>query len=184
MAELKRMIPFSIYAYCLMSNHFHLLIEIQRIPLSVIMQRLLTRYVKRFNSRHHRVGHLFQGRYKAILCQRDAYLQELLRYIHLNPVRAKFAKDVSTWKWSSHGEYVGRVKGDLTDTGFPLSFFHREMTASRKLYAQSVRDGIEIGHNEAFYPSPSTPCLGEQSFVRITGSPWRRRYRRKGKKSS
>ncbi len=165
LGELKRTTAFSVYAYCLMPNHFHLLIETQRVPLSVIMQRLLTRYVKRFNFRHRRIGHLFQGRYKAILCQRDAYLQELLRYIHLNPVRAKLAKDASTWKWSSHGEYVGRVKSDLTDKVFPLSLFHKEVTASRKLYQRFVRDGIEIGHNEEFYPSLSTPCLGEQSFV-------------------
>lgn len=121
--ELKRTTPFSVYAYCLMLNHFHLLVETQRVPLSVIMQRLLTRYVKRFNFRHRRIGHLFQGRYKAILCQRDAYLQKLLRYIHLNPVRAKLAKDAATWKWSSHGEYVGRVRSDLTDKVFPLSLF-------------------------------------------------------------
>jgi hypothetical protein len=148
-----------------MPNHFHLLIETRRFPLSVIMQRLLTRYVRRFNFRHRRIGHLFQGRYKAILCQRDAYLQELLRYIHLNPVRAKLAKEASAWKWSSHGEYVGRVKSDLTDKAFPLSLFHRDAGTSRRLYERFVNDGIAMGHNEEFYPSLSTPCLGEQSFV-------------------
>ena len=84
LGEVKRKIPFVIYAYCLMPNHFHLLIEAKRFPLSVVMQRLLTRYVKRFHLRHRRNGHLFQARYKAILCQKDGYLQELLRYIHLN----------------------------------------------------------------------------------------------------
>jgi hypothetical protein len=83
----------------------------------------------------------------------------------LNPVRAKLAKDAATWKWSSHGEYVGRVRSDLTDKVFPLSLFHEEMTASGKLYERFVRDGIETGHNEEFYPSLSTPCLGEQSFI-------------------
>ena len=165
LGELKRTTPFSVYAYCLMPNHFHLLIELQRFPLSVIMQTLLTRYVRSFNFRHRRIGHLFQGRYKAILCQRDAYLQELLRYIHLNPVRAKLAKDVSAWKWSSHGEYVGRVKSDLTDKGFPLSLFHKDVGTSRRLYERFVSDGIEMGHNEGFYPSLSTPCLGGEPFV-------------------
>ena len=165
LGELKRTMPFSVYAYCLMPNHFHLLIETQRVPLSVIMQRLLTRYVKRFNFRHRRTGHLFQGRYKAIVCQKDAYLQELLRYIHLNPVRAKLAKEALAWKWSSHGEYVGGVKSNLIDKELPLSLFHKEVAASRRLYERFIRDGLEMGHNEEFYPSPSTPCLGEQSFI-------------------
>jgi REP element-mobilizing transposase RayT len=165
LGEMKRRTPFSIYAYCLMPNHFHLLVETGRVPLSVIMQRLLTRYVKLFNFRHHRIGHLFQGRYKAILCQKDAYLQELLRYIHLNPVRAKLAREASAWKWSSHGEYVGGVKSSLIDKEFPLSLFHTEMATSRRLYERFVSDGFAMGHNEQFYPLPSTPCLGEQAFI-------------------
>jgi len=163
--ELKRKTLFLVYAYCLMPNHFHLLIEIKQFPLSAIMQRLLTRYVKSFNFRHRRIGHLFQGRYKAILCQKEPYLQELLRYIHLNPVRAKLAKDALAWKWSSHREYMGSVKRDLTDKGFPLSLFHKELSTSRKLFTQFVNDGIEMGHKAEFYASPSTPCLGEDSFV-------------------
>ncbi|SRR5712692_1553786 len=165
LSELKKKTPFLAYAYCLMPNHFHLLIEVTQFPLSIIMQRLLTRYVKYFNFRHRRIGHLFQGRYKAILCQKDAYLQELLRYIHLNPVRAKLGKEAAAWRWSSHQAYLGQVKGDLTDTGFPLSLFHRQLARSRALYARFVNDGVGMGHNEEFYPSQTTPCLGEESFV-------------------
>ena len=165
LSEQKQKTPFLIYAFCFMPNHFHLLMETKRFSLSVIMQRVLTRYVKRFNFRHQRVGHLFQGRYKAILCQKDSYLQELIRYIHLNPVRAKMVKEVLTWKWSSHREYLGKVKEELTDNRFPLSLFHKDIGSSRRHYARFVNDGLELGHHEEFYPSPSTPCLGEESFV-------------------
>src|SRR5438874_10273073 len=84
--------PFSLYAYVLMSNHFHLLLELHRFPTARILQSLLTGYVRRFNKIYRRQGHLFEGRYKAILCERDSYLLELVRYIHLNPVRAKMVK--------------------------------------------------------------------------------------------
>src|SRR4026209_1403179 len=140
LSEQKQKTPFLIYAFCLMPNHFHLLMETERFSLSVIMQRLLTRYVKRFNFRHQRVGHLFQGRYKAILCQKDSYLQELIRYIHLNPVRAKMVKEVSAWKWSSHQEYLGEVKGELTDNRFPLSLFHKDIGSSRRYYTRFVNE--------------------------------------------
>ncbi len=75
-----------------MENHVHLLLEVQRVPLSNIMQSLLFRYTQYFNRRYREVGHLFQGRYKAIVCDKDSYLLELVRYIHLNPVRAKVVK--------------------------------------------------------------------------------------------
>jgi len=94
--------PFTLYAYVLLPNHFHLLLETKEVTLSRIMLSLLTRYVKLFNQRYRRVGHLFQGRYKAILCQKDAYLLELVRYLHLNPVRAKLVNSPSEWFWSSH----------------------------------------------------------------------------------
>jgi len=165
LSEQKQKTPFLIYSFCLMPNHFHLLMETKRFSLSVIMQQLLTRYVKRFNFRHQHVGHLFQGRYKAILCQKDSYLQELIRYIHLNPVRARMVKEVSAWKWSSHREYLGKVKAELTDNRFPLSLFHKDLGSSRMHYARFVNEGLEMGHQEEFYPSPSRPCLGEESFV-------------------
>ena len=84
--------PFSLYAYVLMSNHFHLLLEVDQVPTARILQSLLTGYVRRFNKTHRRDGHLFEERYKAIVCDRDSYLLELVRYIHLNPVRARMVK--------------------------------------------------------------------------------------------
>ena len=100
-----RRYPFYLYAYVLMPNHFHLLLEVQESPTARIMQSLLTGYVRRFNRAHRHKGHLFQGRYKAIVCDRDNYLMELVRYIHLNPLRAKMVKRPGQWQWSGHGEY-------------------------------------------------------------------------------
>jgi REP element-mobilizing transposase RayT len=94
----------SLLAHCLMGNHFHLLIAISTTPLSVIMHDLLTRYALYFNSRHARVGHLFQGRYHADLCRSEKSLVERAAYTHLNPVRAGLVGDPARWVWSGHDE--------------------------------------------------------------------------------
>ena len=99
---------FKVYGYVLMSNHVHLLIETGQVPLSRIMQGLQLRYTGYFNRKYNKVGHLFQGRYKAILCDRGAYLLELVRYLHLNPQRMRSAIEAGTYRWSSHGAYLGR----------------------------------------------------------------------------
>ena len=91
-----------------MSNH--LLLEVIDFSTSRIMQSLLTGYARRFNATHKHRGHLFQGRYKGIVCDRESYLLELVRYIHLNPVRAGLVKRPIEWSWSGHGEYLGRDK--------------------------------------------------------------------------
>ncbi|OGS05781.1 MAG: hypothetical protein A3G41_03025 [Elusimicrobia bacterium RIFCSPLOWO2_12_FULL_59_9] len=165
LAEIKRRKPFHLYAYCLMPNHFHLLLEVDHAPLSLIMQRLLTSYCKHFNIVYKRLGHLFQGRYKAILCQKDLYLVELIRYIHLNPVRASLANSPSAWRWSGHHDYISRIKPSLTDTGFPLSLFGANAAQAREAYVRFLADGIGTKHDEDFYPSPSLPCLGNEDFV-------------------
>ncbi|MBI2385389.1 MAG: transposase [Elusimicrobia bacterium] len=103
-----------IVAYCLMGNHFHLAVRVGAIPLRVVMQRLLTGYVLRFNARHQRTGHLFQARHKAHLCLDEAYLYRLIRYIHLNPVRAGLVADPCDWPWSSVMSHPGN-QADLTD---------------------------------------------------------------------
>ena len=98
------------HAYCLMSNHYHLVIETPKANLALGMRQLNGVYTQRFNRTHHRVGHVFQGRYKAILVERDAYLLELSRYVVLNPVRAKMVNDVSQWPWSSYRATAGMVE--------------------------------------------------------------------------
>src|SRR6185503_15252840 len=105
----------TILAYCLMGNHFHLAMRVGNIPLSRIMHRMLTTYAMAFNFRHDRTGHLFQARYKAILCLDDAYLLGLVRYIHLNPVRAGLVPKPENWPWSSHHLYAAGNSEDLVD---------------------------------------------------------------------
>ena len=94
-------------AYCLMANHYHLLVETPKANLSIGMRQLNGIYTQSFNRRHNRVGHLFQGRFKAILVERDSHLLELCRYIVLNPARVKRSAKASTWKWSSYRATAG-----------------------------------------------------------------------------
>ena len=114
--EVKSETPFSILAYCLMGNHFHFAIKVGDTGLSRIMQRILTTYVRGFNARHDREGHLFQARFKSLLCLDDAYLVALIRYIHMNPVRAALVLKPSDWPWSSHRQYSARTPSPLADT--------------------------------------------------------------------
>jgi putative transposase len=98
-----------VIAYCLMGNHFHLAIQVGPVPLGSAMQHLLSSYCRYFNSRHERTGHLFGGRHKASICTHDRYLAALIRYIHMNPVRAGLVALPGDWPWSSYmpGETVG-----------------------------------------------------------------------------
>ena len=99
-----------LHAYCWMKNHVHMALQVREKPLSKLMQNISQRYTWWFNKRHDRVGHVFQGRYKAVLVDKDAYLAELIRYIHLNPVRAGLVTDPMDYPWSSHGAYAGNTR--------------------------------------------------------------------------
>jgi REP element-mobilizing transposase RayT len=129
-----------ILAFCLMPNHFHLMAQVDNVPIWTTMQCLLTSYARHFNIRHRRRGHLFQNRYKKILCDRDNYALELIRYIHLNPVRANIVTDPSEWPWSSHRAYLGHHATPWVDTNTGLGFFHGDGPESRARYAQFIRD--------------------------------------------
>jgi putative transposase len=144
-----------------MSNHFHLLLEVHRFPTARILQSLLTGYVRHFNKIHHRRGHLFEGRYKAIVCDRDSYLLELVRYIHLNPVRAAMVKRPSEWQWSGHGEYLGKEKRGLIDSGPVMGELR---TASR--YEAFIRDGAKVNYRAEWHPGDGAPFLGPERFVK------------------
>ena len=114
--DYKLRYDFLIYAYILMENHVHLLMETKEVPLSKILQGINQRYTMYFNRRYATVGHLFQGRYKAMLCERDSYLLSLVQYIHMNPVRLGRAKSPAAYPWSSHSLISGRqgVEGSRT----------------------------------------------------------------------
>jgi putative transposase len=139
----------SCYAWALMPNHFHLLLRTGKVPISVLMKRLLTGYAVNFNHRHNRVGHLFQNRYKSILCQEDSYLLELVRYIHLNPLRAtivKEYKELAGYLYCGHGAIMGRRKVEWQDMDYVLGLFGNKESGARGEYSSFVRNGINQGN--------------------------------------
>ena len=139
-----------IYAWAFIPNHFHLLVRTGECPLFVSMRKILTGYVVRFNRRHKRQGHLFQNRYKSIVCEEDPYLLELTRYIHLNPLRAgmvRTIKELARYPWSGHSALMGTMKREWQDTGEILRYFG-EGKRSIKRYAAFVEEGISRGKRE------------------------------------
>ena len=112
-----------IHAFCWMGNHVHLAIQVADTPLSKIMQNIAFRYTRFINRRAQRIGHLFQGRFKALLVDADSYLLELVRYIHLNPVRAKLVADPADYRWSGHLAYLGKTHKEWLTTDWVLSQF-------------------------------------------------------------
>ncbi len=136
------------FAWALIPNHFHLLLRTGNIPISTLMKKLLTGYAVNFNRRHHRVGHLFQNRYKSILCQEDTYLLELVRYIHLNPLRAKLVADyrsLATHPYCGHGVILGRLHHAWQDKDYVLQLFDPHATEAKRKYREFVRKGVETG---------------------------------------
>lgn len=136
------------YAYCLMGNHYHLLIETPEGNLVSGMRRLNGVYTQAFNRRHRRVGHVFQGRYKAIVVDRDSYGLELCRYIVLNPVRAMMVKRAQDWRWSSYRTTAGFASGaDWLDVDWVLGQFgNRAQAAYRRFVSEGVGQASPWGH--------------------------------------
>ena len=138
----------SIYAWALMGNHFHLLARTGKLPLSDSMRKLLTGYVVNYNRRHKRYGHLFQNRYKSILCESDPYLLELTRYIHLNPLRAGIVKDVKglrRYEWCGHSVIMGIVKRQWQDRDTILAYFGKRRKRAIEKYEDFVEEGVKVG---------------------------------------
>ena len=163
--EYKKRYGFVFYAYALMPNHVHFLVEVRDTPLSRLMQALQFRYTHSFNIRYRKSGHLFQGRYKAILCERDAYLLELSAYIHLNPVRAGLVNDPRDYRYTSYGVYVKGEEDELVDTGFVLAQFSDTRNSAVRRYRSFVSDRIDQGHRKEFYEVRDQRFLGEDDFV-------------------
>jgi len=156
-----------VYAWCLLSNHFHLLVRTGRQPISRSMRKLLTGYVVNFNLRHKRHGHLFQNRYKSIICEDDPYLLELTRYIHLNPLRAGIVGDVrglSKYRWAGHSAILGRVKRDWQDIDTVLGYFGKGRKAVEK-YEQYVEEGVSLGKRPELVGGGLIRSLGGWSQV-------------------
>jgi len=163
--ESPKRFGYKLYAYVLMNNHVHLLVEIGRTPLSKVMQNILFRYTRYWNKRYRKVGHLFQGRYKAFLCDKDAYLLELVRYVHLNPVRARLVKYPEGYPWSSHRAYLsGEGQGWINVEGL-LPHWGRNKKVAIQRYGRFVKEGIKQGHREDFYQVVDQRYLGDEGFV-------------------
>ncbi len=156
-----------IYAWVLMPNHFHILCKTKNLPLASSMRRILTGYVVNFNKRHRRYGHLFQNRYKSIVCQEDTYLKELVRYIHLNLLRAGLVKNLNELNrnpWSGHSALVGKVKRGWQSTEYVLSFFG-DSGNSRKNYSRYVKKGIDQGRRPELVGGGLIRSMGGWSAV-------------------
>ena len=125
-------LDFKLYAYCLLPNHFHLLIESPLTPISKIMQTILTSYTMYFNKRYDSVGHLFQGRFKSIIVDKDEYLLQVSRYIHLNPVKAGLTSDPMEYPWSSYRLYWDN-QNELIDTQPVLSLISNSTSKDTQL---------------------------------------------------
>jgi len=152
------------HAYCLMDNHYHLVLETPKANLSPGMRHLNGLYTQAFNRRHGRIGHLFQGRYQAIVVEKDRYLLELCRYVVLNPVRAKTVKRPGAWPWSSYQATAGQVTAPAFLTvDWLLGQFGRRVRPAQAGYRQFVAEGRDA-------PSPWAQLtgqiyLGSEAFV-------------------
>ncbi len=156
-----------IYAWTLLPNHFHLLCRTRERPVSASMRKLLTGYVVNFNIRHRRHGHLFQNRYKSIVCQEENYLTELVRYIHLNLLRAGVVKDMEELNhspWSGHSVLAGKVKRDWQNTRYVLSYFGKGKKGRRN-YLNFVEEGVGLGRRPEMVGGGLVRSLGGWSEV-------------------
>ncbi|OGS23536.1 MAG: hypothetical protein A2314_03260 [Elusimicrobia bacterium RIFOXYB2_FULL_50_12] len=138
----------SVYAWALMNNHAHILLKSGQGGISGIMRKLLTWYSQYYNRRHERSGHLFENRYKSILCDEDSYLTVLVRYIHLNPVRAGIIKtlaELDHYQWSGHSAIVGVRINPWTDRAYILRQFSEREKSAKEAYSKYIEEGFAQG---------------------------------------
>lgn len=177
----------SVYAWALMTNHAHILLRSGTAGLPTFMRRFLSGYAVFYNRRHRRHGHLFQNRYKSIVCEEDPYFKELVRYIHLNPLRAGLVDTLAKldrYKWCGHGIVMKRCKNDWQDRRYVLKWFGRKEEDAKKAYRRFVKKGIALGQRPdltggglirsvggwSVVKSMRTSGLKEESDARILGS--------------
>ena len=146
--ELASATDTKVYAWALLSNHAHLLVASGAKGLAQFMRRLLTGYAVHYNGRHRRYGHLFQNRYKSIVCDGDSYFTELVRYIHLNPLRVKLVKDMGElerYRYCGHGVITGKVSYPWQDRDYVLNWFGGKEKEAVRAYREFVREGVWVG---------------------------------------
>jgi REP element-mobilizing transposase RayT len=160
------------HAWVLMDNHYHLMLETPAANLSVAMKHLNALYTQRFNRKHHRMGHLFQGRYKALVVEKDSYLKELCRYVVLNPVRARMVKHPKEWKWSSYQATVGYGKPEpWMEVDWILSQFGKVRKRAQEAYRRFVEEGMGLKESpwDQLY---SRVYLGSEEFLNKVHEVW------------
>src|SRR3989338_712132 len=155
-----------IHIYCLMSNHYHLLIETPLGNLSQIMRHINGSYTTYFNTKRQRAGHLFQGRYKAILVEADEYAGELSRYIHLNPVRAGIVNNPEEYRCSSYQNYTGKKADKWLTTDFILGYFGGKGSTAFKKYGNFVKSLINREYDSPLKDTVSSTILGGADFIK------------------
>jgi putative transposase len=163
LAHYRERFGFALLAYCLMDNHVHLAIEMGKVPVSRIMLALQSSYTQWFNRRHDRVGHLFQGRYKAFLVEKDRYFQALLRYIHRNPVDAGVAARPDTYRWSSDRAYRGTKAPDWLDADRGMSLLAGSRAGAVARYRELMG---EPGETYDEVQSVGQVVKGDEDFAR------------------
>lgn len=160
----KERYSYFLHAYVLMENHYHLLIETPLANLSQLMQNINTSYTVFINRKYHRSGHLFQGRYKAIIVDKDNYLLSLSRYIHLNPVRARMVSSPEKYPWSSYREHIGYNYTGLVDINDTLAYFSEDIKTAMIEYKMFVESGIK-DDNKPFKDIKAGLVLGRENFI-------------------
>ena len=165
----KEMHDFLIHGFCLMSNHIHLLIEPKNTELSNGIHAFAFRYAQYFNNKYERCGHLFQGRYKAIIVQNGSYLKQLIRYIHRNPVRAGMVRFPRDYKWSSHRAYLKQEEYTWLSRELILSLFDEADSKTKPLFAMAnyinLSDADTKEHLESIRLSTKLGAYGNMAFV-------------------
>ena len=154
-----------IHAWCLMTNHYHLVVETPEGNLSRIMKHINSSYTGYFNTKWNRAGHLLQGRYKAILVEADAYACELCRYISLNPVRAKMVESPEKYRWSSYRDYIQGTEPSWLTTAFILGYFGTKEGEARSSFSSYVHELIGREYSSPLLRTVASCILGTEGFV-------------------
>lgn len=151
-----------------MPNHVHLFIEVMKSPIDKIMQKLQTAYAMYINKKYERVGHVFQGRYFSILVEKELYLLELIRYIHLNPIRAGIVQELNEYRWTSHAAYLGIDKklAKIVNTEKVLPYFSSNPKKAIGNYKEFVLAGLGKRWEDIATEIKRGQMLGSSKFVR------------------
>lgn len=180
-AEVLDLFCARLHAYCWMTNHTHTLIQVGDVPLGRLMLRIAGRYARAVQQQLRTTGHLFEKRYHSVLVDADAYLLELLRYIHLNPVRAHMVQHPRDYPWSSHHAYMGTSPRPWVTTAFALRMFHPDAAMATASYERFIEDEVASpGSSPLIERNPNdTRILGNDLFAaKILGDAWKPRSRK------